>query len=1082
MPAPATTFLKDTLEKHDEITANQRVRVEWNMNRYADLIEVDNFGFPEEDNNPYPQFFPIESIVQPNRPTTGLATARVGVSQVFDNRSDIPDQDREYVADPANKYKLWNSPTASQATIVSGSYPIANAGPFVKYGEMDELGVDKLYKNIKANKIVIKFDLSQNAPVLMRVFLRTSADNVEFDDTMDASPIFTNPSVSADGQVTLYHQSDGSWSTLEGDYLTADCAEFSSIYLKVDSLNKAGHFANVIEISPRIERDISDRVIDFSTSYELGEEDQVSPVGVISSNTGSISISNAQDDAVYPDPGYFETSTLYGPLDANVEFKIDFGIDTTTEGGAGVEWTRLATMYSEEWQQSEDTMSIDLKDSSKFLQEIKPLALLFENLSIGECIWRILDSVGMNNWEYNVAADASNMRITYFWTNPEETVWRNIQDLCRGTQSVAYIDEDGVFQIKTRDSAFAIPTDPNDIVTFRADPDGVNLPNIEEVEFDDQFQVNSVTINYRPTDLAKDSLGNPISEIVWQPEDTVVLRSSSLYRPLLEGDGSFFMDQKDAALWPYEGLVNIQGEIIRYSGKQYSYVKPDGTWAQKYLYSVDDKNSLDNDPTRCDVGQNWRNYFVGRFLIKERGVGATVLQNHYNQIPGWYANPYYGQAGGTQTKWTGGMKHFPADGFLRLETNKTFMNHFIYTVERSAAMYPYVDTVYGTRFRFPTSPTGAWFNSAGLFFCGNSAHNEMYMVEVTPTYSIETGGLRAGSNEIRVLKRKAGVLSQLNKGYAFGVVRGQWVDIDVRVEYDGGQPEISVSVNGRLAVVVQDLVSPIAAAARTGIYTRGWTAADFEYFYAAPGGFELDIPEETDFLSQIRGGYESRQLPHYVNVWSAGKPTLVQKNRYKDRYIEEFGATIHEIREYSVKFEKAPVLYSSLYVSNNEQIVTSEYTGNPFGADFTIANSSRYNSVVNGEDTVTYGADNPVDQKMVITGRTIQQQDEKKYEVKDEQAINARGEITLEISSDWIQSEAAAKSIGDWIVNNWSDPADTINMTVFGNPLVRVGDVGSVSYAPKGLSNVKVVVLKVSQNWDDGLQTSLICRKCPVTV
>jgi hypothetical protein len=1056
------------------------------MNRYADLIVVDNYGFPEADNNDYPDLFPIKSIVEPNRPTTGLATARVGVSEVFDNRSDIPDDDREYVASPANKYKYWASPTASELVLTTGSYLIDNAGPFVKYGEV--VGANKVYKNVKANKIVVTFDLSQNSPVNLRVWLRTGSEGVNFNDTIDVAPIATNPPVDSKGQVILYYQADGTWSTLPGTYIDAEPCELSTIYAQVDSLDKPGHFANVIEISPRIERDISDRVIDFNTSYELGEDDQVSPVGTISSNTGSISISNAKDGAVYPDPGYFESSTLYGPLDANVKFMIDFGVDTTPQGGAGLEWTRLATMYSDEWQRSEDTMSIDLKDASKFLQEIQPTEMLFQDLSVGEIIWRILDSVGMNNWEYNVAADAANMRVQYFWTNPEETVWRNIQDLCRGTQSVAFIDEDGVFQIETRDSAFTIPTDPAEILEFRSDEVVDKLPNIEEISFGDQFQVNSVTINYRPTDLAKDSLGRPISEIVWQPEGTVVLRSTSLYRSFLKGDASFFIDGKDAALWPYTALVNIGGELIRYSGKQYSYIKPDGTWAQKYLYSAEEKNALDNDPTRCDVGQNWRNYFVGRFLVKERGVGITSEADHYVDIPTWYINPYYGAYGGTQRKWTGGMKYTPQDGFLRLETNKTFMNSAMYTVERGTPGYTTIDTVYGTRLRFPTSPTGAWFNSAGLFFFGDASHSVMYTVEVTPTYTIEGGKFRVTSNEIRVLKRKNGELHQLNKGYAFGVVRGQWVDLDVRVERPAAGPLISVSVNGRLAVVVQDLGTvqgaAIPATNRCGIYTRGWTACDFEYFYAVPGGLVIDgIPETTDFLSQVRGGYESRQLSYYVMNWRInGAAGILKRNAYKDRYIEEFGQIVHEVREYDVKFEKAPVLYSSLYVSNEDQIVTPEYVGNAFGATFTIANSSRFNSVVNGEDTVTYGADNSVEQKMVITGRTIQQQDEKKYQVKDDAAITARGEITLEISSDWIQSETAAKAIGDWIVTHWAEPADTLELTVFGNPLVRVGDVISVSYAPKGLTDVKFVVLKAAQGWDDGLQTSLICRKCPQPV
>jgi hypothetical protein len=353
--------------------------------------------------------------------------------------------------------------------------------------------------------------------------------------------------------------------------------------------------------------------------------------------------------------------------------------------------------------------------------------------------------------------------------------------------------------------------------------------------------------------------------------------------------------------------------------------------------------------------------------------------------------------------------------------------------------------------------------------------------------------LRAGSNEIRVLKRASGTLNQLNKGYAFGVVRGQWVDIDVRVENPIAGPQISVSVNGRLAVVVQDLSgSPIAPSNRCGIYTRGWTAADFEYFYAVPGGNVLDaIPDETDFLSQLRGGYQSQQLTKFVMGYSpnvqAGYHSSIQyakvtKDAYRDRYIAEFGIPIHEVREYSVKFEKVPVLYSSLYVSNDDQIVTTQYVGNPFGADFTIANSSRINSVVNGEDTVTYGPDNSVEQKMVITARTIQQQDEKTYEVKDAKAIRVHGEIQLEVSSDWIQSEAAAKAIGDWIVNNWAEPADTVDVKVFGNPLIRVGDVVNITYAPKGISNVKFVVLTCSQSWDDGLETTITCRKCPQQV
>jgi len=188
---------------------------------------------------------------------------------------------------------------------------------------------------------------------------------------------------------------------------------------------------------------------------------------------------------------------------------------------------------------------------------------------------------------------------------------------------------------------------------------------------------------------------------------------------------------------------------------------------------------------------------------------------------------------------------------------------------------------------------------------------------------------------------------------------------------------------------------------------------------------------------------------------------------------------VHEYRPYEVTFDKSPVLYSSLYVSNEDQVVQDEYVGYPFGAHFIIANASRWNSVVNGEDTLTYGSDNPVDQKIMITGRTIQQAEATDYVVTDEQAVRARGEIALEFNSQWIQSEAAAKSLGDWIVANWAEPADEIEVEVFGNALIQIGDIVAINYPPKDMvaSTHKYFVTSVSNTWDNGLSTTLNLRR-----
>jgi hypothetical protein len=171
-----------------------------------------------------------------------------------------------------------------------------------------------------------------------------------------------------------------------------------------------------------------------------------------------------------------------------------------------------------------------------------------------------------------------------------------------------------------------------------------------------------------------------------------------------------------------------------------------------------------------------------------------------------------------------------------------------------------------------------------------------------------------------------------------------------------------------------------------------------------------------------------------------------------------------------------------LYISNSDQVVCDEYFNDPFKAKFILANADLGNAIVNGEDTKTYGADNPVNQKMVITGRTIQRAEPKDYTVKNEQAIRARGEISLDFQSDWIQSESAAKALGDWIVNNWSQPCDEVEVTVHGNPLLQVGDVVAVNYPPKSLSasTHKYWVLAVEQQWDNGPTTALSLRRARI--
>lgn len=83
----------------------------------------------------------------------------------------------------------------------------------------------------------------------------------------------------------------------------------------------------------------------------------------------------------------------------------------------------------------------------------------------------------------------------------------------------------------------------------------------------------------------------------------------------------------------------------------------------------------------------------------------------------------------------------------------------------------------------------------------------------------------------------------------------------------------------------------------------------------------------------------------------------------------------------------------------------------------------------------------------------------------------------VQIDSEWIQSFEAAKKMLRLIEKSIDGFSRTITIKTFGNPLIQVGDVISLSYYLKGLSEQKYVVHSVSQSFEVGLETLLVLKK-----
>lgn len=83
----------------------------------------------------------------------------------------------------------------------------------------------------------------------------------------------------------------------------------------------------------------------------------------------------------------------------------------------------------------------------------------------------------------------------------------------------------------------------------------------------------------------------------------------------------------------------------------------------------------------------------------------------------------------------------------------------------------------------------------------------------------------------------------------------------------------------------------------------------------------------------------------------------------------------------------------------------------------------------------------------------------------------------VQIDSEWIQSLDSAKRLVRLIEKSIDGFSRTVNIKIFGNPLIQVGDVITLSYSLKGISGQKYVVHSVSNEFRSGLETSLTLKK-----
>lgn len=1066
------------------VRAYPKVTAEWNYNRYADVYYIKNLGQPAGTTEVESKYFPIESIVETQRPKQGIIMGQAAkwsyppvpsdsgiTSPAY---GDIPPASRTYTVGEDSLYKYWLTPEPSLTSVAPfGDYEFSATGlvrPAVLYTD-----------SISINKIVIGFEASFVSPTRTRVHV--TFDGINWVQVAEDTP------VDSEGRIILYLQSNGGWTTtVTRDYST----KVFGIRVDVVAIDAPDSYLGIIELSPRLENDLTDVLISYGSEFTMDEANFITPLGQCSSNTAELTLSNID--------GRFNNENIaspyFGIIDKNVLFTLDLVYQNDSTGE--VSTIRQFTMYADDWQgETEVETSVALKDASKFLQEQDAPQRLIEKVTVGEAIWRLCDAIGFTDYVYVKHDGSSSAQISYFWTTGEETVWEVFQSLAEATQTAIYFDEYGLLRITTREAAFN--RDNSIVWDFDATDDNGKLADIEEASLRRTYEANHVEISYKTTKVSEFNRGLPAMEVVWEPEGSFTLRAAPLHGEEVGLSSQYIrIGTEHAKTWPYEGLVQIEGEIIRYKGKRYRYyVSPTSTAPENYrsviIYSQEEKEFYDREQSNQFL--NYKNDFTGHLVITERGVNGTNKVSHSPNHRGMTVTSTQLSQTNTVSRGVNGyIRGNNEDSTITFGPGTTVRGPSDWHSATVGSTLPAAADHFGTSLKF----TEAGYHVSGGMFINGGPNGSGYYIELFTTKLLEE---RPDQSRIRaevgmVVRRPDGSwyrpqalytdkngdrASADSRGVPYPIAIDVWYDLDV-IWYSTG---VELFINGA-SVAYFSIPTPLATNKEFGLWISDAGQIKYDYLYGFKGITEDDPYDENSLFDMIRGGYASKFWDNYQEkMWNWPKTFKRTRNVAVNPhvyYFDEFGAIAHEIKEMEVTFEKAPVLHSRLFVTNETQVFCPEYRATPFGATFVLQNRSRQNAIANGEDAVTFGADNTVQQTTMIYGRTVFQEDAEVVTVRNDNSVRARGKVEIEFDSQWIQSEGEAEALAAWIVDNWSEGCDEVDLVVFGNPFVEITDVVSVNFPEKGMysNSHRYFVVSVSSQFDQGLTTKLTLRRAKI--
>jgi hypothetical protein len=440
------------------------------------------------------------------------------------------------------------------------------------------------------------------------------------------------------GFVTDLTSPDSFTDTVVGGTTYREFEYIRGIRIVVDTMNKFDSTFDLIEMSPRLVVDISDKVIDFKITKTLSDIGVTSlPVGQLLASNGSLNVFD--DDQAFNEEN--TTSIISKYIRKNIKFNF---YETVLDVDGFDYFIPIKTLYSEGFPQADvtaGTISINLRDFFFFLESMPAPRLLTTQTSLSYAITLLLDYIGVSNYTFRRVANESDPIIPFFFIAPDQNVAQVLNQLALATQTAMFFDEYNNFIVMSKD--YMMPTAAQRSTDFvisgsnNQTDSGVienatsgNLPNIISIASQDNKIYNDGKINYTARyiqrsygvirdaqKLDRDKTWVYKPSLLWESAGTenlktinevaakqsayslsaIPINSNVLNTPPVVVQNAMtnnIIDLGENVYWltRYQGYVYSNGEVIKFDAAQFNITGTGNVWIssnqeyQKYFASL----------------------------------------------------------------------------------------------------------------------------------------------------------------------------------------------------------------------------------------------------------------------------------------------------------------------------------------------------------------------------------------------------------------------------------------------------------------------------------------------------------------